>query len=372
MLFTKIRKNRILLVQESACGSNTYALLKLASDCSIRNFELILYQESVEEGKGFVHFVRKHRLLASSKLIITTHASYKPSRKNIHLQLWHGGSTKKSGLLEIGTTKKFKLKSPWPKVDFVMSYSETCSTFLNACMFVDPNKYIITGAPRNDFLFLSDGLSNIQKLFGKRVEGNKLIFFLPTFRDYYGKKQGDRNYNNLFGFEEFSPEGFDNFLKENKISLIFKPHPHEETLVLDYFSCYNLSNLLVLRNEDLLLNQMDLYELLNASDILITDYSSVFYDYLLLNRPMIFAPVDLDSYSEKRGFLIESFETWAPGPKVFDQIALQNEISKCITDKDYFGEQRTWMLNLHHRYKDGESSKRLWEFIDRILKTQKR
>lgn len=85
---------------------------------------------------------------------------------------------------------------------------------------------------------------------------------------------------------------------------------------------------------------------------------------------MIFAPVDIESYKERRGFLVESFETWAPGPKVFDQDTLQKEISRSLADKDYYREQRNWMRDLLHRYKDGESSKRLWGFIDSVLAKQ--
>jgi len=363
--FTKIRRNRILFIQESASGSNSYALWKLAGDNIKMKYELILCQESGDEGNGFAHFVEKYRLIASAQLIVTTHGSYKPSRKHIHLQLWHGASIKKLGVMEKERTARFQ--PPWERVDYIMSYSETYTTFLNACMVTDPGKYIITGAPRNDFLFLSNGLSNIRKIFGDRVEGNRCIFFLPTYRDYYGKKQGDRNYDNPFGFKEFSPEKFDNFLKEKKLVVIFKPHPHEETLVLNYFQRYPLSNMLFLRDEDLAIHQLDLYELLNASEILITDYSSAFDDYLLLDRPIIFAPVDLDSYKKRVGFVIESFESWVPGPKVFDQNALQTEISRCLSEKDYYKEQRSQIRNLQHRYKDGGSSRRLWEFIDSIL-----
>ena len=132
----------------------------------------------------------------------------------------------------------------------------------------------------------------------------------------------------------------------------------------------NLSNILIFRNDDLLSNDLDLYELLNASDILITDYSSVFYDFLLLDKPMIFTPTDIDSYRERKGFLVESFENWVPGPKAFNQGELQLEINKCLAEKNYYAEKRNWQLRLQHRYKDGNSSERLWKFIDMIMPTQ--
>ena len=90
-IFTKRIKNRIILITESSCGSNSYALWKYASQDVKNKYELIVYQDSLDEGRGIAHFIRKYRLISSSQLIITTHASYKPSRKHIHLQLWQIG-----------------------------------------------------------------------------------------------------------------------------------------------------------------------------------------------------------------------------------------------------------------------------------------
>ena len=66
-----------------------------------------------------------------------------------------------------------------------MSYSETYTTYLNAQMLSSPWKYIITGAPRNDF-YLIDGISNLIKIFNNDLK-EKNIIFLPTYRNYYGQ-----------------------------------------------------------------------------------------------------------------------------------------------------------------------------------------
>ncbi len=366
-LLTKQVKNRIILMKESNSGSNSYALWKYASIDAKKKYELILYQDIWDESLDFLGYIKKYRMLSSSKLIITTHGSYKPSKKHINFQLWHGCSTKKSGIMSF-TKDNQGFKLVWKNVDYIMSYSQTYTTFLNAQMLSAPWKYVITGASRNDFLFNSDGLSNLIKIFGEDLRHKKIIFYLPTYRDCYGETLGNKSFDNIFGFDNFSTEQFDNYLDLNQIKIIYKPHPHEEDLVLSHFNNYPLNNLLILKNENLLFNQFDLYELINASDMLITDYSSIFYDYLLLDKPIIFTPVDLIDYSKSVGFLIESFEIWAPGPKVLDQNTLQIEIKKSLNDKSYYKEQRSWMTNHHHRYKDGESSMRLWRFIDKILK----
>ena len=362
----KCKNDRILLLHESPSGSNTYALLKLVSDKLDKKYEIISFYDS--EPTTLVDFVKKHTLLASAKLIITTHASYKPSNKNIHFQLWHGPFIKKNGVMLPGDTKNMLgSRNAWRQADYIMSYSETYTTFLNACMVTDPNKYIISGAPRNDLLFVSDGKSNMKRIYGDKIEGYKIILFMPTFRDNYTENLGSNTIDRLFGFDDFSLEKFDQFLEANNCKLIFKPHPHSEELVLSLLGDYHLNNLLLLRNDDLVDNSLDLYELVNATEILITDYSSVFYDYLLLDRHIIFTPTDINLYQQDRGFLIESFESWTPGPKVISQGGLQIEIRKCLLDKNYYGDKRTWLRDLNHRYKDGNSSERLWKFIDTIM-----
>ena len=55
------------------------------------------------------------------------------------------------------------------------------------------------------------------------------------------------------------------------------------------------------------------------------------------------------------------------GPKAFNQGELQFEINKCLTEKNYYAEKRNWQLRLQHRYKDGNSAQRLWDFIDTII-----
>ena len=365
-VFTIRRANRIVLIIESLSGSNSYALWKNVSKDLAERFDIITYYDSPEEGKGIRYFFKKYRLLSSAQLIITTHASYKPSKHHIHFQLWHGSSIKTSGVMEQKKGEK-KFRLPWKTVDYIMSYSETYTTFLNAQMLSVPWKYKITGAPRNDFLFHSDGIYNLSKVLGSSIKGKKIIFHLPTYRGDADNAKGSRNDGNIFGFSEFAATEFDSFLADNNCKLIFKPHPHEKEMTLNFITENNLKNVLVISDEDLLLSGLDLYEMLNATDILITDFSSIYNDFLLLDRPIVFASGDFDSYSQGRGFMIESFKDWAPGAKAANQSELQLEISNYLIKEDRFSDKRDWQLQLQHRYKDGNSSQRMWEFITTIM-----
>ena len=163
---------------------------------------------------SLIDFIKWYQIIASARIIFTTHISVKPSKKHIHFQLWHGNAIKKVGVMEHGNQEKFKFSRSWLDVNFIMSYSETYSTFVNSCMVTDPKKYIITGAPRNDLLLMSDGKQNLKTIFGEDVSNSKIILFTPTFRDYFGKNQGNKSFKNPFGFEKFNVKKFDSFLDQ--------------------------------------------------------------------------------------------------------------------------------------------------------------
>jgi len=119
----------------------------------------------------------------------------------------------------------------------------------------------------------------------------------------------------------------------------------------------------------LLEEKIDLYEVINAADLLITDYSSVYFDYLLLDRPIIFTPLDLEQYKKNRGFLAEPYDFWAPGPKCINYNELKNEISKCFRNKKYYEKERKTIKKIVHHYTDGNSTQRIFEMIDEMMST---
>ena len=360
------KQNRIVFVQESNSGSNSFALFKLADKETRLKYDLILLKGLPLDHTLF-DFIKWFRIIASSKIIFTTHASIKPSKRHIHFQLWHGNMTKKLGVMEHGNNDKFKPYNSWLNVDHIMSYSETYTTFLNACMVTDPKKYVITGAPRNDLLLKSNAIQNLQLIFGKKIQNSKIIWFTPTFRDYFGRSQGNKTFLNPFGFKELDISKVDALLNKYDIKLILKPHPQEEELIINYFKNYSMKNMLILKSKHLNKFQIDFYELLNSGDILITDYSSIFYDFLLLNKPIFFVPVDIEKYKIDRGFLMESYLDFVPGPVILNQETFIKEIVKIFIEKeDIYAEKRKWMLKFHHRYLDSKSSERIFDFIDKM------
>ena len=232
-----------------------------------------------------------------------------------------------------------------------------------ACTSSNPFMHAITGIPRNDYLFDSKGISNLEKITKKKLKNKKIILFTPTFRVGYSKKQGSKNFNNIFGFTNFDNKSFNNFLIKNNIFFIFKLHPNEEPYLSNYKNLIDSENSFQLNNDLLTQYNLDFYEIINATDILVTDYSGIFIDFLLLNRPIIFTPVDLNDYAKTRNFLFTPYEHWTPGKKVLSQIQLMNEIRNILNGKDKYTHERKIQKDIWHYFQDNLSSKRVSKIL---------
>ena len=107
----------------------------------------------------------------------------------------------------------------------------------------------------------------------------------------------------------------------------------------------------------------DIYSILPETDFLITDYSSVYFDYLLLNKPIIFAPLDIDQYVENDRALYYNYEDVTPGPKARNWREVVEWIEDILTKSDAHEEERRRVSRMFNAYDDGCSSKRVFDTI---------
>ncbi|MEN8078669.1 CDP-glycerol glycerophosphotransferase family protein [Clostridioides difficile] len=297
-------------------------------------------------------------LVSTAKVIITSHGCSNLKKSQVYIEVWHGVPLKKLGLLSTG-------KSP-AEADIYVSSSETYTTLLNACIG-SGKRYEIIGFPRNDYFFKEN--KTIEYIFDSLniKSSNKKLVFMPTYRTALGRVESsiDRKIN-VLGLENVDIEEVNEFLKENNINIIMKLHPAEESIYID--SIKNLSNINLITKSYLEKNKIDIYEILKYSDGLITDYSSVYFDYLLLDKPIIFFNNDISEYGANRGFLLEPVSYWMPGEKVSSYEDFKNSIEDIVRNNDKYIEDRSNIRDIIHRFKDGKSCERLNEKIVEILK----
>ncbi|HPV01404.1 MAG TPA: CDP-glycerol glycerophosphotransferase family protein [Clostridiales bacterium] len=356
------RRKLITLVYRTYCGSNTVALYKLVPEKLADEYDIRLVVQNSSDDF--------YNLIGASNMIVTTHGCIKSRRDQISAELWHGIPLKTIGDMvnDINDESRKTHNYWWSKADVVTSYSQTYSTLMNACVNIGGHKFVITGAPRNDLLLTSDGRKKLSELTDIDLTGKKILFFLPTFRTtFYGRYDGNKEWDNIFGMKDFDIIEFDKFLEDNNILMVAKLHPNEEYKILNQIEGKVTKNTILIRNSDLEENRTDLYEILNSADVLITDYSSVYFDFLLLDRPMIFTPVDLGSYRELRGLLLEPFDFWTPGPKALDQKTLEREILHCLSGNSHYANERKTIRDIMHHYQDANSGKRVWDMLIKML-----
>jgi len=271
--------------------------------------------------KGLFHYLTAY-------IVLTTHNEGQSlkAKNQIYVDLWHGLPIKTIYSLIKGNEKNRYCTN----VDYRIVTTSTTKKLLERAFNSPTTKHVIIGQPRNIIL---ESKNEIEKISPVKYDKNtKKILYLPTFRqskffEYNGKFT-------WFADNNFNLKTFNKFLKENKITIFVKLHPAEEAS-LD-LSKETLSNIIVFRTEDLIKKNVDLYNLLPEIDVLITDYSSVYYDFLIYDKPIIFTFGDIDEYRKERGFIYDDFENFVPGKVV----KTQKELEEALITKDEFVEKR--------------------------------
>lgn len=356
----------ITLNKFNAADSNIHALIKYMPEKYKEIYKLnIIYGRDVFELENIVKVPLVSSLTVSG---FNTFVNYPKFTYNV--DVGHGSlSFKAAGLMDKKNKNFAFTPDEYEKIDKVCITSNMNMLTLSSMAAIPEDKYIITGNPRTDTLLKANGLENLEKLLGKNFSNKKIIFNMPTFHvhENTGLASGDKNLTDVIKIKNFDYDRFDKFLEENNMICIAKVHHAEERTVGNKNQGRELKNLIFISNNDLDKHRLDLYEILNCADILITDYSSIYGDFLFMNKPSIFINTDIDQYRKEKGILLEPYEFWTAGPKVKDQEKLESELLKSLEEENYYGEKRLELRDLFYKYKDDNATLRVWDFIDNTI-----
>ncbi|PTJ54878.1 CDP-glycerol--poly(glycerophosphate) glycerophosphotransferase [Staphylococcus saprophyticus] len=224
--------------------------------------------------------------------------------------------------------------------------SDTDIPFYGEAFGIKEQNIIPTGVPRTDILFDESYEREIIKEMEKDlpiIKDKKVILFAPTFR-------GHGHNTAHYPFFKIDFARFARYCQENNAIVLFKMHPFVKNRL-------NIPR----EYEQYFVDVSDFREvndILFVTDILISDYSSLVYEFAVFKRPMLFYAFDLEDYITSRDFY-EPYETFVPGKIVetFDDLitALDNE--------DYEVEKVVPFLDKHFKYQDGRSSERVVRYI---------
>lgn len=271
------------------------------------------------------------------------------SNRKIFINTFHGTPLK--GIVFADSLETDENLRRIPKLNDKTSYylvsSKLEATLISYCFLLNPRKFCSLGHPRNDVLLKNDHVPILRSLVDGDVTYDKVVLYCPTFR--HGKSV------ELFPFQDFDKERLNQFLRDNKMLLLMRTHAFS----LDDEKLSGNTNLIHFGYDTC----EDIYEILPEIDCIITDYSSIFIDYLLVDKPMIFVPYDLEEFKETRGLVFDDYDFWTPGYKVASFADFLQAMSEVVIGADPFQESRRKICSLFHYNQTANSCEHIFNYI---------
>jgi len=237
------------------------------------------------------------------------------------------------------------------KPDYVINTSVFFTPFFCSAFNLSPEKVLITGYPRNDGLFLSEKESFIADL-DNRFDHPVKVLYLPTWRDSLLNKGLSFNPFDSYNFDILQ---FSEVLKVTNTVFLFKGHDFQNININSdtlYERFFNLNDHIY----------SDLYNLIKDVDVLITDYSSIYFDFLLTGKPIILAPFDYENYTTQSRPLYYDYSKEIEGVKASNW----SEVFEIIRNKSYY-KPSIETVQKFHKYNDNLSCKRVTEKVFQLV-----
>ncbi|RJX19233.1 MAG: hypothetical protein C4563_08370, partial [Desulfobulbus sp.] len=301
-----------------------------------------------------------------------THGKFQLAFRSKVIQLWHGAPLKQ---IELPLYHQRTAKYPSLIRAFFNAYKLLTGRHATNELVVSTSPFFTekafrpafrakcfadTGYPRNDALFAETKFESFQlpvyintdretiiDIMARKKSGSKIILYAPTFR---------KELAGPFSTGMFDLDRLDAFSRKNHLFTVLKLHP----VMAKQMPEGQYSNVAVYDATG------DIYPVLNLFDVLITDYSSIYFDYLLLDRPIIFFPYDYENYISSDRSLLFDYRLMTPGPICMNQDELEVALQEINFEK--YSENRKEILDLVFTYKDNMASLRLWEILhDRFI-----
>lgn len=338
-----VKSNKVTFI--SYLGNNMSSDMKLIRRALEKNdsCEMIFLSKEFDNTllnkiKYLFEFVLQTYHINTSRVVVIDGNNFavsnvKKKKETVVIQIWHAcGAIKKFGF-------DFTRRYPISNYDYVITSSSTSKKNFASAFNLSEDKIIPLGVAKTDRLFDDKKIEKYKKEMNEKypcTKGKKIMLYAPTFR---GEGVFSKSYMDI-DLDKLAEKLGDEYI------IMYKMHP-----VSKYDKCQKCSNIINVCNESL-------YKLFAISDMLVTDYSAVMYDYLILEKPMYFYTPDLNQYTTSRGIYWD-YENYVPGKVCYTE----EELAKSIALEEYSIEKIKKMKYDFYDYLDGMSSKRIGEFI---------
>lgn len=242
------------------------------------------------------------------------------------------------------------------EIDYCIASSQNAAKLISSNLNYDIKKIVILGQPRNDVFF--EKRLNPHDYMKNKFK--KLIIWYPTFRQTkYGVKTNSKHDIPII-YDNLSANKLNDFLKRRDVLIIIKPHFAQD---LSYITSLNLSNIRFIDDKFYKENRITSYHFISSCDAMLTDYSSVFSDYLLCDKPIGLIWEDIEDYRKNPG-LHPDFEKYTNGAaKIYNIEDLKVFIDDIANGVDNLRFDRNKTKQIWNEYQDGKNTKRVTDFI---------
>ncbi len=278
---------------------------------------------------------------------------YRPYGATV-IQLYHGIGAKKNKWLKPYTGIKgfmYEIVHDCHRKSFWMVRSKEDQLTEQSRHGMDDAHVVITGYPRTDILFRDNSKHPVNVFLKQKFPGHKKILYMPTCRRFGKSVDPTKLIESLNEVNEV--------LKNHKLVMLFKPHYLDIRKFVG--RSLSFSNIVLATDE----GYADIYGYISCFDALICDYSSLMYDFLLVDKPIVLYTYDLTEYEANEG-LLDSYYSMPCGP----MCSTWEETLKCVvslTNEDSWREKRLAAKAYFQAYTDGKNTERTFCEIENII-----
>lgn len=227
---------------------------------------------------------------------------------------WHGELSKQIGVF-LGRPRKY--------FDLAVVTSLQSKILRTAEFGLTPANIHVVGSPRQSTLLREPRGPRVRAVKG---DGDKWVLVVPTYRTSMRSKVRIRHAESAEYLEE-SIRHLDEVVTGSGATLWVRPHPIADPLTLP-------RRIRLATDSELQRLGITLYDMLAATDLLVTDYSSVWVDFLMLDRPVLGFCPDIEDYRDARGLALEPYDAWFPGPVALTHEDLCDQVRATLAGDD--------------------------------------
>lgn len=326
------------------------------NDLNIENVSFIPYfpRNYKEKVKQYIRCNRAAAIICSNR----HRAKFCSSSKQLNVFLDHGSQLKR-----MTTNGNRRIIG----CDYLLCQSKFFIPYNLDQYEVRKDQIFCAGLPRNDFFY--ENTNTIKKMFIDIDSFDYTILWVPTFRQHESIVRIDCDFSMPLGlpvlYNEAHVKELNEHLRRRNVLLVVKPHPAQNMQLIKDMKC---SNIRFIVNDDLVAAGIQTNELLAQTDAMITDYSSIYYDYLLADKPIAITLDDYHEYENQKGFVFSDPLSILKGEYIYTIDDFITFINNVADGKDVAKDERNAIRNLVHDYQDGNSSERVYQFIIEHLK----